>query len=140
MYESAAISTYLGDKFRDVADLVPTPGTQARGRYEQTVMCIQSELDSQALWLHRKHAALAGILAPPAPDTLGRTYVGRLGSWPRSSLMPEVSIFSVSSLRPMCFSCTASTGGSRSSGLASKSSKGSKSISHVGGHGRRART
>jgi glutathione S-transferase len=43
MYESAAINTYLGDKFRGrdgKADLVPAAGTRERGRYEQLTMCI----------------------------------------------------------------------------------------------------
>eukprot|EP00931_Biecheleriopsis_adriatica_P118690 TRINITY_DN94035_c0_g1_i1.p1 TRINITY_DN94035_c0_g1~~TRINITY_DN94035_c0_g1_i1.p1 ORF type:complete len:255 (-),score=43.94 TRINITY_DN94035_c0_g1_i1:19-696(-) len=59
MYESAGINTYLGDKFRSVRELVPEPGTQLRGRYEQITMCIVAELDSQALWIHRKHQALS---------------------------------------------------------------------------------
>jgi glutathione S-transferase len=62
MYESAAINTYLGDKFRaggqagegGCPELVPPPGTAARGRYEQTTMCIMTELDAQGLWIHRK--------------------------------------------------------------------------------------
>ena len=64
MYESAAINTYLGDKFRGregKADLVPAAGTRDRGRYEQLTMCIQAELDAQGLWIHRKHEALAHL-------------------------------------------------------------------------------
>jgi glutathione S-transferase len=62
MYESAAINTYLGDLvygLNPVAAqeprLVPPPGTHLRGLYEQTVSCIITELDAQALWIHRKH-------------------------------------------------------------------------------------
>ncbi|CAB9497441.1 glutathione Stransferase [Seminavis robusta] len=61
MYESAAINTYLGDMAYTLAPptgrerLVPPPGTHLRGLYEQTVSCIITELDAQALWIHRKH-------------------------------------------------------------------------------------
>ena len=56
IYESVAINTYLGDKFRtDEMELVPAPGTTARGRYEQLVATIYGELDCQSLWIHRKH-------------------------------------------------------------------------------------
>jgi glutathione S-transferase len=77
LYESAAINTYLGDKFRGhpssssssssfesgaaAADLVPPAGTQARGLYDQATICIMAELDAQALWIHRKHEALGRI-------------------------------------------------------------------------------
>eukprot|EP00961_Rhodomonas_salina_P249092 3366711-Rhodomonas_salina.1 len=62
MFESTAINTYLGDKFRGapgVPVLVPPSGTTDRGRYEQVVSFVQSEIDAQGLWLHRKHEALA---------------------------------------------------------------------------------
>ena len=62
--ESAAINTYLGDKFRGregYADLVPEAGTIQRGRYEQQVMVVMAELDAQGLWIHRKHEALGHI-------------------------------------------------------------------------------
>merc|ERR1711861_124361 len=57
MYESAAINTYLGDKFRGAtgADLVPAAGTTQRGRYEQLVSFLSMEVDAQGLWIHRKH-------------------------------------------------------------------------------------
>mmetsp|Transcript_6494 Transcript_6494/g.16185 ORF Transcript_6494/g.16185 Transcript_6494/m.16185 type:complete len:227 (-) Transcript_6494:51-731(-) len=60
MYESAAINTYLGDKFRGTGapELVPPAGTTDRGRYEQMVSLISMELDAQGLWIHRKHQAL----------------------------------------------------------------------------------
>ncbi|KAL7578764.1 hypothetical protein ACA910_015994 [Epithemia clementina (nom. ined.)] len=66
--ESVAINTYLGDKFYlhsnggndDNTDawLVPKPGTRERALYDQTVLFILSELDSQALWTYRKHTAM----------------------------------------------------------------------------------
>jgi glutathione S-transferase len=62
MYESAAINTFLGDKFRGIhPSLVPPPGTNLRGLYEQTVSVLTNEMDSQALWIHRKHESLGDI-------------------------------------------------------------------------------
>ena len=63
IYESAAINTYLGDVLRKpesgcaiAAQLVPEPGTRLRGRYDQVINCLVSEMDAQGLWLHRKHS------------------------------------------------------------------------------------
>lgn len=74
MYESVAINTYLGDKFRGVAgvpQLVPPPGTHSRGRYEQLCCMLQSELDAQALWIHRKHASdVAKFIGGINPDAV----------------------------------------------------------------------
>jgi len=61
MSESAAINTYLGDRYGKAFALVPPGGTLERGRYDQIVMMIQCELDSQGLWIHRKHEALGQI-------------------------------------------------------------------------------
>lgn len=51
--ESAAILTYLGDKFPD-KQLVPTAGTIARGQYEQWCYFALSEFE-QPLWTMAKH-------------------------------------------------------------------------------------
>ena len=69
LFESAAINTFLADRFRGVAkaDLVPVAGSAARGVYDQWVHCGMAELDAQALWIHRKHDALADVLAPKDP-------------------------------------------------------------------------
>ena len=66
MYESVAINTYLGDVLRGqgsalAAQLVPAPGTPARGLYDQVTCCLLSEMDAQALWIHRKHEALGHL-------------------------------------------------------------------------------
>ncbi|EEC43669.1 predicted protein [Phaeodactylum tricornutum CCAP 1055/1] len=55
--ESVAINTYLGDCYPE-SNLVPRPGTRDRALYDQYVCCILSELDSQGLWIHRKHQAM----------------------------------------------------------------------------------
>ena len=82
MYESAAINTYLGDKFASDAScprLVPPAGTPARGLYEQTVFCIMTELDAQGLWIHRKHETFGRVFGKfpeavaHAKATSGRT-------------------------------------------------------------------
>ena len=67
--ESSAINTYLGDQYGGVArHLIPPPGTRERATYDATVSCITAELDSQGLWLHRKHEAMAEQLGgPPNP-------------------------------------------------------------------------
>jgi glutathione S-transferase len=56
MFESGAINTYLGDKYRSgKSKLVPWAGTKKRGVYEQTLSVLGTELDAQGLWIHRKH-------------------------------------------------------------------------------------
>ena len=69
MNESAAINTYLGDRYGGTSGLVPVPGTFERGRYEQVVTMLQSELDAQGLWIHRKHEALGHIFGT-IPDAV----------------------------------------------------------------------
>eukprot|EP01062_Namystynia_karyoxenos_P062545 TRINITY_DN55445_c0_g1_i1.p2 TRINITY_DN55445_c0_g1~~TRINITY_DN55445_c0_g1_i1.p2 ORF type:complete len:267 (+),score=95.27 TRINITY_DN55445_c0_g1_i1:87-803(+) len=64
--ESAAINTYLGDKF---GKLVPPPRTQQRALYDQWCMYCMSELDAQGLWIHRKHQEL-GKAFGEAPDAV----------------------------------------------------------------------
>ena len=64
LYESSAIMTYLGDKYRLESNenpqhhLVPLAGTKERGLYDQTMSVLLTELDAQGLWIHRKHEAL----------------------------------------------------------------------------------
>lgn len=61
LYESSAINTYLADTYGSNKYLVPIPGTRERAIYDQTVSCIMTELDSQGLWIHRKHEAMGKI-------------------------------------------------------------------------------
>lgn len=79
MYESAAINTFLGDKYRAVnASLIPPPGTNIRGLYEQTVSVLTNEMDSQALWIHRKHESLGDIFTHiPEAVTHARKYFNK---------------------------------------------------------------
>ncbi len=60
LYETSAIINYLCDKDRGVRGdskkgLVPPPGTKQRALYEQTMSVLSTELDTQGLWIHRKH-------------------------------------------------------------------------------------
>jgi glutathione S-transferase len=70
LYESPAINTYLGDKYRrENPTLVPPAGTRERGLYDQTLSVLTSELDAQGLWIHRKHEAL-GDFFTHVPDAV----------------------------------------------------------------------
>ena len=68
--ESAAIGTYLADTFGGDGDggsgtlggalaLAPAPRTRARALYDQWCFFVVSEIDSQGLYVHRKHVALS---------------------------------------------------------------------------------
>ena len=56
LYESAAINTYLGDKYE--SNLLPPPRTQQRALYDQMTLCLMTDMDAQGLWIHRKHEEL----------------------------------------------------------------------------------
>uniref|UniRef100_A0A7S1URH3 Glutathione transferase n=1 Tax=Grammatophora oceanica TaxID=210454 RepID=A0A7S1URH3_9STRA len=58
MHESSAINTFLG-RLAGRKDLVPDGSDMYRqARYDQIVSMIMSEMDAQALWIHRKHVTL----------------------------------------------------------------------------------
>ena len=59
LYESSAINTYLADRFPQHSLVPPRSNLQQRALYDQIVSCITTELDSQGLWIHRKHEAMA---------------------------------------------------------------------------------
>jgi glutathione S-transferase len=59
MFESAAINTWLGDRFREYgAQLVPNPGSAERAVYCSFVHFMMAECDSSGLWIHRKLESL----------------------------------------------------------------------------------
>ena len=53
LFESAAINTYLADKFPE-KNLIPKVATPERGLYDQWCYYVMSELE-QPLWLNAKH-------------------------------------------------------------------------------------
>ncbi|MBT6176914.1 MAG: glutathione S-transferase family protein [Deltaproteobacteria bacterium] len=53
LFESAAINTYLADKFPE-KNLIPKTNTRERGLYDQWCYYVMSELE-QPLWLNAKH-------------------------------------------------------------------------------------
>mmetsp|Transcript_17889 Transcript_17889/g.26663 ORF Transcript_17889/g.26663 Transcript_17889/m.26663 type:complete len:297 (+) Transcript_17889:1-891(+) len=74
--ESAAINTFLGDITREIESnkrtnddtinkpsrlLVPPPATRLRAKYDSLTLFIMTELDFQALWIHRKHSDMKNV-------------------------------------------------------------------------------
>mmetsp|Transcript_58647 Transcript_58647/g.106928 ORF Transcript_58647/g.106928 Transcript_58647/m.106928 type:complete len:222 (+) Transcript_58647:92-757(+) len=78
LFESVAINTYLGDKFRGSGRpvLVPAVGTRQRAFFEQWNFFIQSELDAQGLWICRKHRDMGHIFGviPDAVEHAKKTF------------------------------------------------------------------
>ena len=71
--ESSAINTYLCDQYGGVnLNLIPPAGTRERAKYDETVSCITTELDSQGLWLHRKHKGDIPEILPAARKQFDR--------------------------------------------------------------------
>ena len=86
--ESAAIVTYLGDKY---GGLTPAFGTAERARYNEWTSFILMELDAHTLYVMRKHGDLAALYgeAPTAMQAAKdgfnkqiRWAEGRLGGAP----------------------------------------------------------
>lgn len=91
--ESAAINTFLGDLVREIDSnkrtnddtgpsklLVPPPATHLRAKYDSLTLFIMTELDSQALWIHRKHSDLKDVFgeAPIAVTEAKRQFENAL--------------------------------------------------------------
>ena len=69
--ESAAIVTYLGDRYGADSGLVPAPYTVERAKYNEWLAYVQMELDAHTLYVLRKHRDLADLYgeAPAAITT-----------------------------------------------------------------------
>ena len=69
--ESAAIITYLADRYGPDTGLVPAPYTTERARYNEWLAYVQMELDAHTLYVLRKHRDLANLYgeAPAAITT-----------------------------------------------------------------------
>ncbi len=68
--ESAAIVTYLADRYGEPGMFTPLPGTQDRAHYDQWLSFVKMELDAHTLYVIRKHRDLADLYgaAPAAID------------------------------------------------------------------------
>lgn len=75
--ESAAIITYLADKYGNGQQLVPPAGTQQRARYEQWCFFTMMELDAQSTYIIHKHTNLSYIYgeAPTAVAVAKQTFL-----------------------------------------------------------------
>ena len=80
--ESAAIVTYLGDRF---GALTPKPGSVERARYDEWLSYILMELDAHTLYVMRKHGDLKHLYgeAPAAMDAARAGFEKQL-RWARS--------------------------------------------------------
>lgn len=69
--ESVAINTYLCDRYGEGKNLIPKAGTPERALHDMWQFFAVSELDSQSLYLHRKHIGLKQLYGDaPAADIL----------------------------------------------------------------------
>jgi glutathione S-transferase len=68
--ESAAIITYLADRYGIGTGLTPEPRTEARAHYDEWTSFILMELDAHTLYVMRRHRDLANLYgeAPAAID------------------------------------------------------------------------
>lgn len=79
--ESAAIVTYLGDRF---GGLVPASGTVERARYDEWLSYILMELDAHTLYVMRKHGDLRHLYGEaPAAMAAARAGFGKQLRWAR---------------------------------------------------------
>ncbi len=86
--ESAAIITWLGDKY---GALAPHPGTMARARYHEWMSYILMELDAHTLYVMRKHGDLQQLYGEaPAAMATARTGFEKQIRWalPRIEAAP----------------------------------------------------
>lgn len=58
--ESAAIVNYLCDQYGK-GRYIPKPGSQERAQYDALCYTLMTELDSQSLYIHRKHVGLQNM-------------------------------------------------------------------------------
>lgn len=87
--ESGAINTFLGDLAREIESnehskdvMVPPPATLLRAKYDSLILFIVTEIDFQALWIHRKHSDLKDVFgdAPTAVAEAKRQFHNALGA------------------------------------------------------------
>lgn len=79
--ESAAMVTYLGDRYGDRQNrLVPAFDTSTRAHYDQWCFFVMTELDATSLYVLRRHQDLASIYgdAPAAVDSARAYFLQQL--------------------------------------------------------------
>ncbi len=79
--ESAAMVTYLGDRYGDGQKrFVPAIGIDARALYDQWCFFVMTELDATSLYVLRRHQDLASIYgdAPAAVDSAKAYFLQQL--------------------------------------------------------------
>jgi glutathione S-transferase len=77
--ESGAIVFYLADRYRDLAQLSPAPGTDARAAFEEIAFFVLMELDATALYVLRRHEGLPDVYGEaPAACSAARDYFTRM--------------------------------------------------------------
>ena len=82
LVESAAIVTYLAEKYGTKAGLIPDPGTRERAAYFEWCFFVLSELDAQSLYVIRRHGDLADVYGEaPNAARLSRTTCRSSKGW-----------------------------------------------------------
>ena len=76
--ESAAIITYLAEKYGKQTTLLPLPGTDAWANYLQWCFFIMTELDAHTLYILRRHRGLSHLYGEaPTAITAAIEYFGK---------------------------------------------------------------
>ena len=80
--ESAAIVTYLAERYGDGTGLIPPSGTPERARYYQSCFHTMTELDAHTLYVIRKHRDLAELYgeAPKAVEAAREGFARQLAA------------------------------------------------------------
>ena len=81
LVESAAIVSYLAERFGAGRGFLPEPGTQQRATHEQWCFFIMTELDAHTLYIVRRHEGLSHLYGEaPVAVTAARAYFQRQAS------------------------------------------------------------
>jgi glutathione S-transferase len=73
--ESAAIVTYLGERYGRGSGLVPDAATRERARYDEACFFVMMELDAHTLYVVRRHRDLAALYGE-APAAVTEAFAG----------------------------------------------------------------
>lgn len=73
--ESAAIVTYLGERYGRGTGFVPEAGTRERAHYDEACFFVAMELDAHTLYVVRRHRDMAALYGE-APNAVREAYAG----------------------------------------------------------------